>query len=75
MAVGLGATYFSADGRKWKREKNVDAPLTATYGDGVFLGAHWKGRILRSVDAVAWKQVHKAEHHVEALAYGAWPTR
>jgi hypothetical protein len=75
VAVGLGATYFSADGRKWKREKNTDAPLTAAYGGSVFLGAHWKGRILRSDDAVKWKQVHKAEHHVEALAFGSLPVK
>ena len=74
VAVGLGATWFSTDGRKWQRRKNHDAPLTATCGGGVFLGAHWKGRILRSEDAVTWKQVHKARHHVEALAHGTWPT-
>jgi hypothetical protein len=72
VAVGLGATWFSADGRKWERQKNTNAPLTAAYGAGVFLGARWKGRILRSADAVSWKQVHKAEHHVEAVAYGTW---
>jgi hypothetical protein len=73
VAVGLGGTYFSVNGRKWERKKNINAPLTATFGGGVFLGAHWKGRILRSVDAIGWKQVHKAEHHIEALAYGTFP--
>ena len=72
VAVGLGATYFSNDGRKWQRKKNHDAPLTATHGDGIFLGAHWKGRILRSTDAIRWKQVFRSEHHIEALSHGSW---
>jgi hypothetical protein len=73
VAVGLGATWLSADGRKWRRHANRDAPLTAAHGGGIFVGAHWKGRILRSTDAITWKQVHKSEHHVEALAHGALP--
>ncbi len=75
VAVGLGATYFSSDGFRWKREKNSEAPLSAAFGAGVFVGAHWKGRILHSTDAVSWKQVHKALHHVEALGYGTWADR
>lgn len=70
VAVGQGATYFSADGLDWKRRENKDAPLIATFGAGVFAGTNWKGRILRSTDAVEWKQVYKAEHHLEAIAFG-----
>lgn len=69
-AVGLGATYFSADGQQWQRQQNKNAPLTAASGAGVFVGAHWKGRILVSKDAVAWEQAFKADDHVEAITYG-----
>lgn len=71
VAVGQGATYLSPDGLKWQREKNTNAPLTVAYGQGVFVGARWKGRLLRSTDAIHWEQVHKSEHHVEALAFGS----
>jgi len=68
VAVGAGATYFSADGRKWERKPNADAPVA--FGDGVFVGAKWKGRLMRSLDAVKWEEVHRAERHVEAVAFG-----
>jgi hypothetical protein len=75
VAVGLGATYSSKDGVDWQRKENFDAPFTLTYGQptggkGLFLGANWKGRLLASEDAFTWKQVHKAEHHIEAVAFG-----
>lgn len=70
VAVGQGATYFSPDGLDWKRQENRDAPLIAAFGAGVFVGTNWKGRILMSKDAVEWKQVYKAEHHLEAVSFG-----
>jgi photosystem II stability/assembly factor-like uncharacterized protein len=70
VAVGQGATYFSPDGRKWERTPNLNAPLIAVAGDGVFVGSNWKGRLLRSPDAVKWDDVFQAEQHVEALAFG-----
>ena len=70
VAVGQGATYFSADGLKWERTPNTNAPLIAVFGAGVFLGSHCRGRILRSLDAIAWEDVFQAEHHVEAIAFG-----
>lgn len=70
VAVGPGATYFSPDGAKWERQANKDAPLTMTHGDGVFLGPRWKGRIMRSTDAVRWEEVSKLEQHIEAVAFG-----
>jgi hypothetical protein len=69
-AVGAGGTYLSADGTNWTREANENAPLTATFGGGVFIGAAWRGRILHSTDAIHWRQVFKSPHHFEALAYG-----
>jgi hypothetical protein len=71
VAVGQGGTYLSPNGYDWTRAPNVDWPLTATYGNGVFVGANWKGRLLCSDDAIMWKQVHKCEFHIEAVAYGA----
>ena len=70
VAVGQGATYFSPDGLEWTRKENQDPPLIATYGAGVFVGTNWKGRILHSKDAIDWRQVHKAEYHLEALSFG-----
>jgi hypothetical protein len=70
VAVGAGATYESADGEAWTRKPNKNAPLTVAYGGGVFVGANWKGRLLRSTDAVEWVQVFKSERHVEAIAFG-----
>ncbi len=70
VAVGLGATYFSPDGVAWERRPNRNAPLTACHGNGIFVGAAWKGRLLRSPDAVNWEPVHRAEHHVEAVGFG-----
>jgi len=70
VAVGMGATFTSPEGISWKRQENKDAPLTITFGKGVFLGANWKGRLLLSSDAVEWKQIHKCDHHVEAVTYG-----
>jgi len=67
--VGLGATYLSPDGRTWKREPNREAPLAVAFGGGVFVGTNWKGRILRSSDGIEWSQAHKAEYHLEAVAY------
>jgi photosystem II stability/assembly factor-like uncharacterized protein len=70
VAVGQGATYVSPDGLKWDRISNTNAPLTAVYGHGQFIGCNWRGRILQSVDAVTWKDIFRAEHHIEALAFG-----
>ncbi len=68
VAVGMGATYISPDGRTWTKRPNRDAPLIAAFGRGHFIGASWRGRLFRSDDAVAWTQVYKSEHHVEAVA-------
>lgn len=70
IGVGLGGTYFSPDGISWTRKENHDAPLFATWGNGVFVGVQWKGRLMRSDDAVNWKQVYKADEHLEAVTWG-----
>lgn len=70
VAIGQGATWSSRDGERWERTPNVDAPETATFGDGVFVGVAWRGRILRSTDGVRWQQTCKADRHIEAVGFG-----
>ncbi|QDU73124.1 hypothetical protein Pan97_00910 [Bremerella volcania] len=71
VGVGLGATYFSADGKSWRRVENENAPETCTFGDGLYLGSAWKGRVLISDDAIHWKELFRAPEHVNGIAYGA----
>jgi len=70
VTVGPGVTFTSTDGKKWERHPNENAPLTIAYGQGVYVGAAWKGRLLHSTDALKWREVHKTEHHLESVACG-----
>lgn len=70
VAVGIGATFTSADGHRWERTANTNAPTTVAYGAGVFVGPRWKGRLVRSTDAVNWEEVHRGDQHIEAVAFG-----
>lgn len=70
VAVGAGATFMSTDGESWQRHPNEDAPLQIAYGEGVFTGVKWKGRLMHSTDAIHWRQAHRAERHVETVCYG-----
>ncbi|HSI36357.1 MAG: WD40/YVTN/BNR-like repeat-containing protein [Phycisphaerae bacterium] len=70
VAVGLGATWTSPDGEKWERTPNTNAPLSCVVGGGAFIGTAWRGRILRSTDAVAWTEVAKCPHHIECVVFG-----
>ena len=70
VAVAPSATFVSPDGQSWERLPSTNAPLTLCYGNGTFLGARYKGRILRSTDAVRWDEVLKSPQHVEAVAFG-----
>jgi hypothetical protein len=70
VAIGEGATHFSPDGTTWERRPNKNAPLSAVFGHEIYLGAAWKGRILRSPDAINWELSLKAEHHIEAIGFG-----
>ncbi len=71
VAVGAGGTYFSPDGAKWRRVTNSNAPITSTYGKGLFVGAKWKGRLLYSANAVEWTETIKLPSHIEAVGFGA----
>lgn len=70
VAVATGATYVSPDGLAWTRRPNQDAPHAVAFGGGLFVGLQWRGRIQVSTDGVAWEEVHRAEHHLEAVAFG-----
>lgn len=65
--IGAGATFFSPDGSAWKRTPNQNAPLTACFGGGIYVGTQWKGRMLMSHDAITWKETYKAGQHLEAV--------
>jgi hypothetical protein len=71
VAVGAGATYFSFDGKEWKRVPNVNAPTFAVFGANTFVGTAWRGRLMRSMDGVTWKDIHKCDYPIEAVAFGA----
>ena len=70
VAVGTGATYISSNGVKWERKPNDNAPQAVAFGNGVFAGAAWKGRLLISEDGAKWRETLKAERHVEVVAWG-----
>jgi len=71
VAIGAGATYRSPNGKDWKRVPNKNAPTFATFGGRVFVGTSWRGRLLSSRDGVDWKDIHKCEHPIEAITFGA----
>ena len=70
VGVGQGATYLSKDGKAWRREPNENAPTNATFGNGVFVGTLWPGKLMRSTDGIRWKQVREFPFHVLAMSYG-----
>jgi hypothetical protein len=71
VGVGQGATYISPDGLKWERIPNENAPTAATFGNGVYVGSLWEGRLMRSVDGIKWEQVTKLQNHVVCLQFGS----
>lgn len=70
VGIGQGATYTSPDGKNWQRTPNKNAPTAATYGEKIYIGVLWPGRIMRSIDGIQWKEVHKFPHHILGLAHG-----
>jgi hypothetical protein len=70
VSVGAGATFTSPDGNTWTRTPNKNAPLTCMFGGGLFIGTNWKGRILKSADALEWTEVIKCPFHVGSIAWG-----
>lgn len=70
VAIGQTVAFFSPDGEKWERKETVNGPLTSTYGNGVFAGSQWRGRLLSSKDAITWTEVYKGDEHFEAIGFG-----
>lgn len=69
VGVGAGATFVSADGAKWEKHANADAPTAVAFGNGVFVGIKWRGKILRSTDGIKWETAHTADLHLETVAF------
>jgi hypothetical protein len=70
VTVGPGGTFFSNNGAKWDRQPNENAPQYFCHGNGVYVGAAWKGRLLASRDALKWTETMKCDRHVEAVGWG-----
>lgn len=70
VGVGLGGTYFSPNGRSWRRVINNEAPHIVAYGNGVYVGAKWKGRIFLSRDAVKWEEVANLKGSITTIGFG-----
>jgi len=70
LGIGQGATYRSVDGVEWERIPNQNAPTVAAYGDGIYVGALWPGKLLHSRDAIHWNVVQEFPQHVHSLEHG-----
>lgn len=70
VAIGAGVTFISPDGERWERHVNRNAPTAAVYGNGVFVGCKWKGRLVVSTDGIGWEETLQAEQHVETIGWG-----
>lgn len=70
VAIGSGVTFTSADGRRRERHAAEGGPQVAAFGNGVFVGASWRGRLFRSDGGVRWRETQKSDQHVGAVAFG-----
>jgi len=70
VGIGQGATYISADGKAWQRTPNQNAPTSAAFGAGVYVGSLWPGRMLRSIDGILWEEIVKVPQHANGFSYG-----
>lgn len=70
VGIGQGATYASTDGKTWQRTPNENSPTVAAFGDGIYVGSLWPGKLLRSTDGVHWKPVLDLPQHILGLGYG-----
>ena len=75
VGIGQGATYRSPDGQKWERIPNVDAPTVAAFGNGIYVGSLWPGKLLRSTDGIRWEKTHELPHHILSVSYGSLGTK
>jgi hypothetical protein len=70
VGVGLGATYTSHDGTNWQRHPNTNAPTRAVFGNGIFVGSLYRGRLLVSADAITWEETTRVTPNMESLVFG-----
>lgn len=70
VGVGLGGTYTSPNGVDWQRHRNTNAPTRAVFGNGIFVGSRYRGRLLMSADAINWEESTKVTPNMESLAFG-----
>ena len=70
VGVGLGGTYFSQNGKSWRRVANNEAPHIVAYGNGIYVGAKWKGKIFTSKDAIKWEEVANLKGAVTTIGFG-----
>ena len=70
VGVGLGGTYFSQNGKNWKRVTNNEAPHIVAYGNGTYIGAKWKGRIYTSKDAIKWQEIANLKGAITTIGFG-----
>lgn len=70
VGIGQGATYTSPDGKTWQRTPNENAPTAAAFGNGVYVGSLWPGKLLTSRDGISWKPTHESPQHILGFAYG-----
>lgn len=75
VGIGQGATYTSQDGARWNRTPNKNAPTVAVFGNGVYIGALWPGKVLHSTDGIEWYGVYKFPNNVLSLAFGKLGTQ
>lgn len=66
VCVALGATYFSADGARWEREANHDAPPLVIRARGRYYGFKWPARMFASEDSIRWEQVAELDDFTAA---------
>ncbi len=72
VGITQTAVYGSSDGRNWKRYEipGGNGPITATYGNGVFVGVRWKGQMLLSKNGIEWEDTEDFDLHLECVGYG-----
>ncbi len=71
VAVGAGATYTSADGENGSGSRTPTHHRLPPTARRCLLGPRGRGRLFASTDGVKWKETHKAERHILAVAFGS----
>ncbi|MFT5129896.1 MAG: hypothetical protein ACI8W8_003525, partial [Rhodothermales bacterium] len=59
-----------ADGIRWERHPNNNAPTRAVFGNGIFVGSRYRGRLLHSPDGITWQEQKKLPTNMGTLSFG-----